>query len=107
MTKRYAVPGLRLGYVTGAPHLLHRLRTNVCPGRSISLPSKQDSTCFPKAIPAGLSMKDYLAECARLKSSLEAIGGLEVWLPILTLCWCACVSKAAALKEYLAVKKGF
>ena len=28
MTKRYAVPGLRLGYVTGAPHLLHRLRTN-------------------------------------------------------------------------------
>ena len=31
MTKRYAVPGLRLGYVTGAPHLLHRLRTNRMP----------------------------------------------------------------------------
>ena len=31
MTKRYAVPGLRLGYVIGAPHLLHRLRTNRMP----------------------------------------------------------------------------
>ena len=31
MTKRYAIPGLRLGYVTGSSGLLERLRTNRMP----------------------------------------------------------------------------
>ena len=31
MTKRYAIPGLRLGYVTGNSGLLKRLRTNRMP----------------------------------------------------------------------------
>ena len=52
-------------------------------------------------------MKDYLAECARLKSSLEAIGGLEVW-PSDTHFMLVCLrfGKAAALKEYLAREEG-
>ena len=52
-------------------------------------------------------MKDYLAECARLKSSLEAIGGLEVW-PTDTHFMLVCLrfGKAAALKEYLAREEG-
>ena len=64
MTKRYAIPGLRLGVC----HCASRTDRGVCvrtgcPGRSISLPSKQDSHLLSEGIPAGLSMKDYLAEC--------------------------------------------
>ena len=97
MTKRYAIPGLRLGYVTAQPGLMARLRTNRMPGLYL----------LSEGIPEALSMKDYLAECARLKSSLEAIGGLEVW-PTDTHFMLVCLrfGKAAALKEYLAREEG-
>ena len=66
MTKRYAVPGLRLGYVTGAPHLLHRLR-----------------------------------------SALEALGGLEVWATETHfMLVCLRMGRASALKDYLAGEHG-
>ena len=51
MTKRYAVPGLRLGYVTGAPHLLHRLRTNRMPWSVNQLAMRRDSICWNMMFP--------------------------------------------------------
>ena len=107
MTKRYAIPGLRLGYVTAHPGLIGRLRTNRMPWSVNQLAIEAGLYLLSEGIPAGLSMKDYLAECARLKSSLEAIGGLEVW-PTDTHFMLVCLrfGKAAALKEYLAREEG-
>ena len=107
MTKRYAIPGLRLGYVTAQPGLMARLRTNRMPWSVNQLAIEAGLYLLSEGIPEALSMKDYLAECARLKSSLEAIGGLEVW-PTDTHFMLVCLrfGKAAALKEYLAREEG-
>ena len=52
MTKRYAIPGLRLGYVTGSSGLLERLRTNRMPlvGQPACL-LKQDFSCWRTMCP--------------------------------------------------------
>ena len=79
MTKRYAVPGLRLGYVTGAPHLLHRLRTNRMPWSVNQLAIEAGLHLLEHDVPNPLDVASYLQEAARLRSALEALGGLEVW----------------------------
>ena len=78
MTKRFAVPGLRLGYITACKELLHEIRTQRMPWSVNQL-----------AIEAGhylLSSSQYdidisllLKEKERLAQSLLSIGGMEIW----------------------------
>jgi len=107
MTKRYAVPGLRLGYVTGDAALLNRIRNHLMPWAVNAL-----------AIEAGLYLiahdefkaphiDEYLCETERLRNNLQALGALDVWntdthfmLVHLRM------GKAAALKEWLMQSKG-
>ncbi len=110
MTKRYAIPGLRLGYVTGNEGLLSRLRLNRMPW-SVNL----------LAIEAGLFLTGQeaflyhaetiscLEEARWLAGALRALGGLEVW-PTEThfmLVHLRMGGRASALKDYLAEKYGF
>lgn len=99
--------GTSVGVCHCASGLIGRLRTNRMPWSVNQLAIEAGLYLLSEGIPAGLSMKDYLAECARLKSSLEAIGGLEVW-PTDTHFMLVCLrfGKAAALKEYLAREEG-
>ena len=109
MTKRYAIPGLRLGYVTGNEGLLSRLRLNRMPW-SVNL----------LAIEAGLFLTGQeaflyhaetiscLEEARWLAGALRALGGLEVW-PTEThfMLVHLRMGRASALKDYLAEKYGF
>lgn len=107
MTKRYAIPGLRLGYVTAHPDLLARLRVNRMPW-SVNQPAIEAGLyLLDKGVPQSIGMEGYLAECARLRHALEALGGVEVW-PTATHFMLARLrfGKAAALKEYLANEHG-
>ena len=106
MTKRFAVPGLRLGYITACKELLHEIRTQRMPWSVNQL-----------AIEAGhylLSSSQYdidisllLREKKRLVQSLLSIGGMEIW-PSDThyMLVQLRMGKAAALKEYLATEQG-
>lgn len=106
MTKRFAVPGLRLGYITACKELLHEIRTQRMPWSVNQL-----------AIEAGhylLSSSQYdidisllLREKERLVQSLLSIGGMEIW-PSDThyMLVQLRMGKAAALKEYLATEHG-
>lgn len=106
MTKRFAVPGLRLGYITACKELLHEIRTQRMPWSVNQL-----------AIEAGhylLSSSQYdidisllLKEKERLAQSLLSIGGMEIW-PSDThyMLVQLRMGKAAALKEYLATEQG-
>ncbi len=106
MTKRFAVPGLRLGYITACKELLHEIRTQRMPWSVNQL-----------AIEAGhylLSSSQYdidisllLREKERLIQSLLSIGGMEIW-PSDThyMLVQLRMGKAAALKEYLATEQG-
>lgn len=107
MTKRYAVPGLRLGYVTGPSGLLARLRTHRMPWSVNQLAIEAGLHLLEHDVPNPLDVPAYLQEAARLRSALEALGGLEVWATethfmLVRLRF----GKAAALKDYLAEKQG-
>ena len=107
MTKRYAVPGLRLGYVTGNPNLLHRLRTNRMPWSVNQLAIEAGLHLLEHDVPNPLDVASYLQETARLRHALEALGGLEVWATETHfMLVCLRVGKASALKEYLAEEYG-
>lgn len=108
MTKRFAVPGLRIGYVTGDAALLHRLRTHQMPWavNALALEAgkwllQQGALCVPGSLTA------YLKETARLRDRLLALGALEVWdtdthFMLVRLR----MGKASALKEWLMCEKG-
>ncbi len=112
MTKNYAIPGLRLGYVTGNEGLLNRLRTNRMPW-SVNRIAIEAGLYLTKSSSSGHSAQspfnvaEYLEETARLQSALKCLHGLEVWdtqthFFLVRLRY----GKASALKEYLAEKHG-
>lgn len=107
MTKRYAVPGLRLGYVTGNPGLLARLRTNRMPWSVNQLAIEAGLFLLENDVPNPLDVAACLQETARLHAALEAIGGLDVW-PTQTHFMLVQLrfGKASALKDYLAEEHG-
>ena len=107
MTKRYAVPGLRLGYVTGSPGLLARLRTNRMPWSVNQLAIEAGLFLLKNDVPNPLDVAAYLRETARLSAALQAVGGLDVWATqthfmLVQLRF----GKASALKDYLAAEHG-
>ena len=107
MTKRYAVPGLRLGYITGDGGLLNRLRTHRMPWSVNQLAIEAGLHLLEHDVPNPLDVPAYLQETARLRKALESLGGLEVWATethfmLVRLRF----GKASALKEYLAGEHG-
>ena len=107
MTKRYAVPGLRLGYITGDGGLLKRLRSHRMPWSVNQLAIEAGLHLLEHDVPNPLDVPAYLQETARLRTALESLGGLEVWTTethfmLVRLRF----GKASALKEYLAGEHG-
>lgn len=107
MTKRYAVPGLRLGYITATSGLLHSLRANRMPWSVNQLAIEAGLHLLEHDVPHPLDMAAYLQETNRLRTSLEALGGLEAWATethfmLVRLRF----GKASALKDYLAAEHG-
>lgn len=107
MTKRYAVPGLRLGYITGNPNLLHRLRTHRMPWSVNQLAIEAGLYLLEHPQEAPIDLPAYLEETHRLRANLERTGAVEVW-ETQTHFMLACLrcGKASALKEYLAKEHG-
>lgn len=107
MTKRYAVPGLRLGYITADGGLLKRLRSHRMPWSVNQLAIEAGLHLLEHDVPNPLDVPAYLQETARLRTALESLGGLEVWATethfmLVRLRF----GKASALKEYLAEEHG-
>ena len=107
MTKRYAVPGLRLGYVTASSAIISRLREQYRPWpiNALSLEAgkwlvEQGNTAIP-------DLPSYLAETQRLRSMLNEIEGIEAFDTQTNFFLCTIRQTTAAdLKEYLAREHG-
>lgn len=107
LTKRYAMPGLRLGYLTGNSALLHHLRTHRMPWsvNAVAVMAGLFLTGHPDAVP--FDLPGCLAETARLQAALRQTGVLDVWdtdthFMLVHLR----IGKASALKDYLAQQHG-
>ena len=78
MSKKYCVPGLRLGYVAASPIIIDRLRAIRQPWTVNALAIEAGKYLVehdPQLLP---DMNAYIAEAQRLKAGLEAIEGLMV-----------------------------
>jgi len=78
LSKKYCIPGLRLGYLTASPVIINRLRQIRQPWTVNALAIEAGKYLLDKD-PAMLpDLPTYLAEAKRLRQALEAIGGLMV-----------------------------
>lgn len=111
MTKQYAIPGLRLGYVVGASLLIRTLRTHFRPWSVNALAiegAKYLLRLNPPLIP---SLTAYLQETLRLRSFLSSLAGIglpdAICPPSTPFFLCTIHSHTAAeLKAYLVKEHG-
>ncbi len=106
MTKRYAIPGLRLGYITGKAALLQRLRNHRMPWSVNQLAIEAGLYLLDNPQEAPIDLQAYLEETKRLRSNLKRLG-IEV-LETQTHFMLASLreGKASDLKDYLAKEHG-
>lgn len=117
MTKRYAIPGLRLGYITASAKLLNQLKENKMPWSVNALAIEAGLYLLKNGLPNVLDMKNFLQDSRQLAQELESTGVFTV-LPSHThymlvkitrsLCYPGGTisQKASHLKEYLANNHG-
>ena len=78
LSKKYCIPGLRLGYITASPIIIERLRDIRQPWTVNTLAIEAGKWLIknsPKVLP---DLKGYIAEAQRLRNELQAIEGLMV-----------------------------
>ena len=122
MTKRFAIPGLRLGYITAPREVVARLRANYRPWAVNALAIEagcyllQSLEASPTTLPQSLeatptisqSLERLLEETKSLRNSLREISGIHVYPTSTNFMLCSIQqSTAAELKEYLLAHHGF
>lgn len=79
LSKRYAIPGLRLGYVTAHPDLIHLLRSMQQPWSVNALAIEAGRYLLQRGASAIPDLTALLAETARLRTNLRQIEGIRVF----------------------------
>lgn len=107
MTKCYAVPGLRLGYVTAHSEIISRLRSFVKPWSVNALAVSSGLYLIKHSAGYKLNLDKILVEKDRVANALSSLGVMEVWpsdthYMLIKLRF----GKASSLKEYLAESHG-
>ena len=107
MTKRYAVPGLRLGYITASSAIIRRLREQYRPWAINALSLEAGKWLVSHKAVAIKDLPIYLAETQRLRSMLNEIEGIEAQKTQTNFFLCT-IRQATApeLKEFLAREHG-
>jgi len=111
MTKEYAIPGLRLGYVTGCPHVLAGVKKRRMPWSVNQLAQDAGHYLLTHHTDYQLDVPVLMAERERVAHDLAAIPGIEVLPSDTHILLCrvlpgCCQGDAAALKDYLAQHHG-
>lgn len=107
MTKRYAVPGLRLGYITASAPIIKRLREQYRPWAINALSLEAGKWLVQRGETAISDLESYLAETQRLRTLLNEIDGIETVDTQTNFFLCTIQQATAAeLKEYLAREHG-
>jgi len=103
LTKTYAIPGLRIGYVIASSTIISKLRHHVRPWSVNSLAIEAGKWLTENNVCALPDMDVCLAETERLRQRLNEIPGIEA-TPTHTNFFLARISShsAAELKDYLA-----
>lgn len=108
MTKQYAIPGLRLGYITASEELITHVQRYCMPWSVNQLAQESGKYFLQCEAKYSFDLKEYLSETARLQKELSSINNITVH-PAEThffLCKLENNRKASELKSYLANNYG-
>ena len=78
-SKRFSVPGLRLGYVTGSPSTIQILRSLQHPWAVSALAIEAGKFLLKRTEPVIPDLASYLEETERLRTNLRKIDGIRVF----------------------------
>lgn len=79
LSKRFAIPGLRIGYVTGHPDTIALLRSQSHPWSVSALAIEAGKFLLRRNEPVIPDLADYLQETERLRTNLRKIEGIRVY----------------------------
>ena len=100
MTKRYAIPGLRLGYITGCESVIDKVRKYCMPWSVNQLAIEAGKYLLQNNFP--LNIQSYLSETKRLANELAKIKGLNVYTEDTNFFLCKLAGRTAKdLKSYM------
>ena len=107
MTKEFAIPGLRLGYITGSAALLSRVRKCRMPWAVNQLAIEAAHYLLAHKSDYALDLPALMAERERMSRELSAINGITVYPSNTHILLCRIEGTTAAqLKDYLANNYG-
>lgn len=106
MTKQYAIPGLRVGYVVASSRLIATLRKHYRPWavNALAIEAGKWLLTHQQVFP---NLTIYLQETQRLREQLNAIKGVKAFDTQTNFFLCTIEPQtAASLKDYLAIRHG-
>jgi len=105
LTKEFAIPGLRLGYLTANSSLIRQIAVHRMPWSVNQLAIQAGCYLIQHEYEYELDLEGMLDECEYVSSRLSKMGGMEVWPSKTNFILVQLRNgKASALKEYLAEK---
>ena len=107
MTKEFAIPGLRLGYITACEDLLHSIRLQRMPWSVNQVAIDAGHYLLMHQDEYQFDVKALMDEREHTASALQALGVIEVWPSDTHILLCKLrMGRASALKDYLAREEG-
>lgn len=107
MTKQYAVPGLRIGYITASAGIIRHLRQQYRPWAVNALAIEAGKWFLRNRVRLIPDVRLYLEETQRLRERLNAIEGVKAFDTQTNFFLCTIEpATAAELKDYLAKEHG-
>ncbi len=107
MTKEYAIPGLRLGYITAHKALIHNITLQRMPWSVNQVAIDAAHYLLAHQEDYRLALDTLMAERKRMATELQRLGCIDVWHSDTHILLCKLrFGKASALKEYLAQNHG-
>ena len=105
LTKTYAIPGLRLGYVVAPHHIIAKLRENVRPWAVNALAIEAGTWLLEHQVSVVNDLHAYLSETQHLRALLNQIPGVTAYETQTNFFLVEMAAHTAAdLKDYLARK---
>lgn len=107
MTKEFAIPGLRIGYISGCTSLLEPIRRQRMPWSVNQVAIDAGHYLIRHADEFYFNLEDLLKERERVEERLKKLGIIEVWPSDTHILLCKLrMGHASALKDYLANEHG-
>lgn len=107
MTKKFAIPGLRLGGISGSESAVERIKRFRMPWAVNSLAIQAGKYLLDNSTGYDIDIKKLLAEKDRVAEEIRAIGGIDTWKSDTHFFLCQLrIGRANALKDFLAQEYG-